>query len=445
MTIWSKMGKFIAGIANIYNDIDTVKAEDNIRKSIYFKGPNVWILAFAIFIASIGLNVNSTAVIIGAMLISPLMGPIFGMGMGMGINDTALIRTALKNLLVMIVISLLTSFLFFLISPLNLANPTELEARTHPTIYDVMIALFGGAAGIFEMSRKEKGTVISGVAIATALMPPICTAGYGLAHGSAHFFFGALYLFFINAIFITLATYLMVKYLKFKQAEYMDEARERKNRKIISAVVILVAIPSVWSAFTMIQSNNFEQRVSSFVSENKTWDRSYIYDYKISGGKAELFIGGEPLKSREKESLVTSAANHGLKESQIILREQNDAEESSSDSEKLMKGIYERTDLEINRREGQIRILEQELEELRGSEIPYTQITREIQSQYPVIKELALSRGASVSIDSTSHEKKCILVVASTEKPLDKAFVTKLEDWLKIRLNDSTVVVLNKY
>ena len=196
------ISSYLRDTANITEQVDVAAAASNIRSNIYFRGPNVWILAFSIIIASVGLNVNSTAVIIGAMLISPVMGPIMGMGLGLGVNDTRLLGDSFRNLLIMVIISLLASSLFFLLSPLNLANPTELAARTSPSIYDVLIALFGGFAGILEHARKEKGTVMSGVAIATALMPPLCTAGFGLAKANWHFFFGAMYLFTINAIFM---------------------------------------------------------------------------------------------------------------------------------------------------------------------------------------------------------------------------------------------------
>ena len=221
---------YLRDTANITEQVDVSAAAANIRNNIYFRGPNVWILAFSIVIASVGLNINSTAVIIGAMLISPVMGPIIGMGLGLGVNDTKLLGDSLRNLLIMVGVSLIASSLFFLISPLNLANPTELEARTSPSIYDVLIALFGGFAGILEHARKEKGTVMSGVAIATALMPPLCTAGFGLAKGNWHFFAGAMYLFTINAIFIMFATYLACKYLHFQQKSFADERSARRTR-----------------------------------------------------------------------------------------------------------------------------------------------------------------------------------------------------------------------
>lgn len=266
----SDFSSFIRGLTNIRKDIDKSAADASIRKNIYFRGPNVWILAFSIIVASVGLNVNSTAVIIGAMLISPLMGPIFGIGLGLGVNDTLLIKGGLKNLLVMVFISVLASCLYFLITPLKLANPTELLARTNPSIYDVIIALFGGAAGMLELCRKEKGTVLSGVAIATALMPPLCTAGYGIASGHLSYFLGAIYLFFINGIFIILATYIMVKYLEFDEIQFANETTGKRVKHFITLVVILVAVPSIWSATIMIRDNRFSQNVSSFIKENRT-------------------------------------------------------------------------------------------------------------------------------------------------------------------------------
>ena len=217
---------------NLTGYIDTEAAEKTIRGNIYFKGPNAWILAIATIIASIGLNVNSIPVVIGAMLISPLMGPIFGLGLGLGVNDMPLMKLSGKNLLIMVSISLAASFIYFLITPLSLSNPTELLARTNPTIYDVLIAVFGGFAGILEQCKKEKGTVFSGVAIATALMPPLCTAGFGLASGNITYFLGALYLFVINCLFIMLATYFSVKYFKFRQTEFEDQARQKYHLRL---------------------------------------------------------------------------------------------------------------------------------------------------------------------------------------------------------------------
>ena len=274
--IWNAIKSEIRVIANISDHIDTDAATRSIRSNVSFRGPNVWILAFSIIIASVGLNVNSTAVIIGAMLISPLMGPIIGIGLGLGVNDTKLIRVGLKNLIVMVGISLIASTLYFLLTPLKLANPTELLARTNPTIYDVIIALFGGAAGLLEISRKEKGTVLSGVAIATALMPPLCTAGYGLATGTFKYFFGALMLFIINGVFIIIATYVMSKILGFQEYEFQDQKTAKRTRTLVTLVVILVAVPSILSAVRMIKSNTFQQNASSFVADNRMLSSGYI-------------------------------------------------------------------------------------------------------------------------------------------------------------------------
>jgi len=223
-----------------------------IRESVNFRGVNSWVLIFAIFIASLGLNVNSTAVIIGAMLISPLMGPIIGLGLAIAINDLELLKQSFRNLAAATLISVLTATVYFYITPLDEAQ-SELLARTSPTIYDVLIALFGGAAGILALSMKGRGgNVLPGVAIATALMPPLCTAGYGLATGQPSFFFGAFYLFFINTVFIGLATFLGVRLMKFTPKAEMDKTRFAKVRKYIIAVVVLTMLPATYITFNII-------------------------------------------------------------------------------------------------------------------------------------------------------------------------------------------------
>lgn len=438
--------KTIHALADIQGDIDPISAEENIKSGIPYRGPNLWILAFAIVLASVGLNINSTAVIIGAMLVSPLMGPIFGLGLGLGTNDTQVLRDSGKNLLVMVAVSLLASFIYFLITPLKLDNPTELLSRTNPTIYDVVIAFFGGLAGIFEMSRKKKGTVLSGVAIATALMPPLCTAGYGLASLNMRYFAGALLLFSINTVFITLATLMMVKFLKYPERQFQNEKTARHVRNWITVAVVLVTVPSIWSAVVMIRKNSFEMKVESFIADNKNLDNGYISDYKTDyrkGGSLKVYITGGTLTASEKDALLSSAEDHGLSKSQIEFKEHVIGSGASDNSEKLVKGIYERTDSEISKREQEIARLEDEIAKLKKDEIPYSQITREAVTQYPEIKDLFISRGAEVSSDSLA-EKPCVLVVAKSEKQLGEAAREKLADWLKVRLNDTTVVVINK-
>ena len=216
---------------------------DSIRKGVEFKGANLWILIFAIFMASLGLNVNSTAVIIGAMLISPLMGPIMGVGLSVGLNDFELMKRSLKSFLITTAFSVTTATIFFSFLPPIAGSQSELLARTSPTIYDVFIALFGGLAGVVALSTKEKGNVIPGVAIATALMPPLCTAGYGLASGNLIYFLGAFYLYFINSVFISLATFLGVRVMHFQRKEFVDKTREKTVRKYIVLIVVTYHVP----------------------------------------------------------------------------------------------------------------------------------------------------------------------------------------------------------
>lgn len=440
---WGKIKTWIKDFINIENHIDTADAAEKIKNSIWFRGPNVWILAFSIVIASVGLNVNSTAVIIGAMLVSPLMGPIVGLGLALGINDTQLLKDATKNLLIMVAISLAASFLFFLISPLNLVNPTELEARTTPTIYDVMIALFGGLAGILESCRKEKGTVLSGVAIATALMPPLCTAGFGLANGSWHFFGGAMFLFLINTIFITLATYFMVRYLHFERVTDVDKKTANRKRNIITIVMLAVIAPSIWSAVTLIQDNNFNIKVRNFMENNKFIAGSYVYDYHIDnekGHKVEIMLAGDTLTTDQEKEIINIAESYGLKEDNIAITSREIGFQSNRETERIIKGIYQMTDNEMERRDKEIEDLKETIFQLKTSDIPYEQLSKELRYHHPEITSITIGKGAMVN-DSVTTDNQ-VLVMLKSKEHLDDGDLKRISEWFKIRLNNENVIVI---
>lgn len=429
---------------NLNGYIDTESAEKSIRSNIYFRGPNAWILAFATIIASVGLNVNSIPVVIGAMLISPLMGPIFGLGLGLGENDMELVKSSGKNLLIMVSISLAASFLYFLITPLSLSNPTELLARTNPTIYDVLIALFGGFAGILEQCRKEKGTVFSGVAIATALMPPLCTAGFGLASGHFNYFIGALYLFVINCLFIMLATYISVKYFRFRQVEYEDQTVGRRTKRISTILILLFIVPSIWSAIILIRQNNFEENAIAFIEHNKAYDKSIIYDYKIDhtdGSKVKLFFTGNELNSQTRESILKTAAEFDILPEQVIINDHTNADKGN-DLE-LVKGIYDKMDKETAWRDAEIKRLQEELKIAKGNNIPYIQLTREIKNSYPAVTEVHISQGASVTSDSLKVSP-CISVIVSCSDALSPEEANRLNEWLKIRMENDDIILVQK-
>lgn len=358
----------LRSLLNLRADLDTEAADLNIRNNIHFRGTNVLVLAFSIIIASVGLNVNSTAVVIGAMLISPLMGPIIGVGLAGSINDTSLLRDSLWNLLVMVAISLMASALYFLLSPLELANPTELEARTSPSIFDVLIALFGGAAGIVEQSRKEKGTVISGVAIATALMPPLCTAGYGIAHLNGHFFFGAMGLFGINAIFIALATYLGAKLLHFKEVQFMYDKTAKITRRWVSVFVVVVVLLSCWSAVRIVKRNNFESNAEVFVKENRSLEKAYIYDYSIDAAahKVEIRVTGRRMSPEMRETLYQSAASHGIPRNALTITENTLQETDDIIRSEQLASKVEQSEIEDARRDALILSLSEQLDSLRA-------------------------------------------------------------------------------
>jgi uncharacterized hydrophobic protein (TIGR00271 family) len=294
------------------------------------------------------------------------MGPILGLGFGLGTQDSTLVKDSLKNFAVMVTISILASTLFFLLSPLTLSNPSELLARTKPSIYDVLIALFGGLAGILENSRKERGTAIAGVAIATALMPPLCTAGYGLSCLNMHFFLGAMYLFIINAVFITLATYVMVKYLRFKTVTGIDPALATKRRHLMSTIIAIVVIPSIISAIGMVKDNNFQRNVEAFVRENRLVSRSYIYDWHIyndHGRKVEISLTGEPLSFEAQTAFYASARAHKIKDSQLVIKEHS-LGMTGEEMNAMIREIYDKTDRDMAEKEAQLDRIQARLDSL---------------------------------------------------------------------------------
>ncbi len=441
MGIWKNIKGWFRSTTDFSVELDREGAASRIRNNIWFRGANVWILAFSIVIASVGLNVNSTAVIIGAMLISPLMGPIIGMGFSMGTFDGQLMKDALRNLLIMFLVSLAASAAYFFISPLSLVDPTELEARTSPTIYDVLIALFGGLAGMLENSRSERGTVLSGVAIATALMPPLCTAGYGLAHANAHFFFGALFLFLINTVFIIMATYVMTKFLRFEPVAFIDVKARKRTRNIMTVVMLLILVPSTISAVQMVRVNQFEQKVQQFVKENRIYGGRYMYDYKVNSGwtpTADIYLTGDPLNENEKDILFRAAWACGVEKERLTLHEQNFGAGKAVDYEAVTRDFFQRYEQELAAKDARIESLEGELSQYERAEFDYLKIAREVQGQFPGVREFTLGRGARVIPSRDSLEKNVVVTAF-----VDAAFKDPqgFLQWLKIRLDAENVTL----
>ena len=298
----------------------------SVSKGVEFRGVNLWVLIFATMIASLGLNVNSAAVIIGAMLISPIMGPIMGVGLALGINDFELLKKSLRNLALMFIVAIITSTVYFFISPLS-SNSSELLARTVPTTYDVLIALFGGLAGIVAQTRQDRtSTVIPGVAIATALIPPLCTAGFGLATGQFRFFIGAFYLFFINSVFIALATYAMVRFLQYEKKVFIDKVRERTVKRLMMVITLVTFIPSVVIGFHMVRVSLFEAVADKYVSQVFNFPHTRViecnkhYAQGKNPSQIELLLVGEPLGEEVIENARTQMRNFGLEEAELVVR-----------------------------------------------------------------------------------------------------------------------------
>ena len=438
---------YLKSIIHISDEIDYENASASIRKNIAFRGTNVYILACAIIIASVGLNVNSIPVIIGAMLVSPVMGPILGFGLGLGTRDNLLVKNSMKNFGVMVVISIVASALFFLLSPLSLAHPSELLARTNPTIYDVLIALFGGLAGIIETSRKDKGTVISGVAIATALMPPLCTVGYGISIWKGQVIFGALYLFLINSIFIALATFAAVKYFGFPVVENTDESHRRLPKHGMAIILIIVIVPSIISAISVIKENNFTIHAERLVAENKNLGKCFIYDHKATYSrkdpKLELFLAGESLTDEAKKQFYKSAEEYGITRSQIVFHEDATIMKQDLSETEIMKGFFEHSDQQIKVLNDSIMKLDKQLSDFKGKELPVEAVSKELFAQYLDIQSLSLSRGAIMNAGNPAETEQVVAIV-TIDKPMDAELHARIERWLKARLNNENVVVVEQ-
>ena len=436
---------YLRSIIHLSDEIDYENASISIRKNIAFRGTNVFILACAIIIASVGLNVNSIPVIIGAMLISPVMGPIMGFGLGLGTQDNELVKNAMKNFAVMVAISILASSLFFVLSPLSLANPSELLARTRPTIYDVFIALFGGFAGIIETSRKDKGSVITGVAIATALMPPLCTVGYGISIWKGSVIFGALYLFLINSIFIALATFAAVKYFRFPLVETSGE-KKRLSKSVMYLLLVVVIVPSVITAISVVKENNFMSHADRVVAENKNLGKCFIYDYKATytrkSATLELFLAGEPPTDDAKKKFYNCAETYGITRSQIVFHEDATSMREDLSEAEIVKGIYEHNEKQINRLNDSIAKLETVIADFKSKEIPTAAISKELFAQYPDITELSLTRGSSV--DAEGIETEQIVAFITANNPMDEELHDRIERWLKVRLDNENVLVIGR-
>lgn len=427
--------EFLKITLNLTNDVDIPAASENIRKNIPFRGPNVYILFVAIIIASVGLNVNSIPVIIGAMLISPLMGPITGLGLGLGTNDRELVLFSIKNLLVMVGISLLAATLYFILTPLEIDNPTELLARTRPTIYDVFIALFGGLAGVLETARKEKGTVLSGVAIATALMPPLCTVGYGIANLSWQYTIGALFLFSINCIFIAMAAYLMAKFLKFP----VKTVEQHRTRYFILsyALVILLAATSIFTGYHVIRENDFTKMVNRFVKKNQNIGKTYIYDSQVNIDTKpymlELRLAGETLNEDTKEMLLRDAENYGIMRSQIVIHEDATVQVDRFNETEIVKNLMATNASNVQVRDDSIKVLNAQIAHYKQQELPAKQLAEELQVQLPSITRLTLARGTALEQNVVMSEEQVVVVAHCSEMPSEEEKV-RVYEWLKIRL-----------
>ena len=430
--VWRIAKRFFNALPDKTDETATV---EQISDGVTFRGANLWVLIFAIFIACLGLNLNSTAVIIGAMLISPLMGPIIGMGLAVGRADLELLKRSLTNYGVSTVISVLTAALYFQLTPLTEAQ-SELLARTSPTLYDVLIALFGGAAGILAPSTGGKGNVIPGVAIATALMPPLCTAGYGLAMGEWSFFFGACYLFFINTVFIALATYLGVRLLQFQPKQFVDKARLAVVNRYIAVIVVVTMLPAVYMTTQIIRQSVFENHVKQFVKQELHQPGTRILSEQADRETKTLDVValGAALPNEMIEAARQRLADYQLADYQlnVIQGAQSDSlllARNNAGTQQSLSGLdQQHLALQAER----VAQLERETADYRRLDALAREIGGEVKAVCPKVESIGLSKITETPVDSGAV-RSYVLAVANSRTPLPTADRDRLAQWLKVR------------
>lgn len=420
----------------------------SIVSGVDFSGAKLWILVLAIFVASLGLNTNSTAVIIGAMLISPLMGPIIGMGLGVGINDFMLLKRAFKNYLVATLFSVATATLYFLITPFNEAQ-SELLARTSPTIYDVLIALCGGLAGIIALGSlsQRSGNVIPGVAIATALMPPLCTVGFCLATANWLYALGALYLYLINTIFISVATFIGVTLImRFHKKEFVDKQREKRVKRTIMGIAIITIIPSVFITLGMVKEAMFNNRCKRFCTNVVKVEGAHIishtFDYKNRSMRVVLL--GEEADSAAINMMKERMADYGLEETtlEIVQGTSNMKAEDLSGRLHLEEKQTLALQNQVVEYEKTIRQQRAELDAYAGAESHAKVLLPELRTLYPTIESVSTGRGmVCFKTDSVLADSTALIVSIRSKKRLPAAEQSKVEAWLIKRLSGSHVYI----
>ena len=448
--LWMNIKVFMSELLDIRADTDRESTVEAIKKDISFKGHNAWILIFSIFVASIGLNVSSAAVVIGAMLISPLMGPIVGVGLSVAINDVDMLKRSLVNLGVMVFLSVLTATVYFFISPIKTPTP-ELLARTYPTILDVLVAIFGGLALI--VAKTKKGTIASvifGVAIATALMPPLCTVGYGLATGSLKYASGALYLFSINAVFIALSTFLVSKLLGFPLVKYANHQRRKRIAQIASTIAIVVMIPSVILFVNLLRKQVFEASVDMFLNKVVRFEgtEKIKYDKDFNRRRVDVYLIGAIVPETVINSWVNELEEYdALKKAKLVIHQgTNDSGDLKLLSSQVRSGILEDLYLKnqeaIESKESQISFLESELLKYKQRNFSFDEISKEIKINYQEVENLSYANMITTNfqkIDTIPTFNVTWNDKVKKEAKVEKA--KKIQKWLSLRLKLDTLAV----
>ena len=437
---------FLKSILSFYEDVDKNATVNSIKADISMKGTTAWILICSILIASVGLNANSTPVVIGAMLISPLLGPILGLGFSIATNDVETLKNSFINFLVMVFLSVITAYIFFAIIPIN-DESSELLSRSSFDIRDVLIAFFGGLALIIAKTKKENiSSAIFGVAIATALMPPLCTIGFYLAQENFTKALNAMYLFTINSMYIIVATYFVLKILRFPLINYANSTRRSFINKTVSFASLLILIYPIFTFTKVVNKSRFDSQSDNFLKNELVGLPNYdlllersSFNYNDGDSKITINTYGQKPLSDETISFLNKKKDTYSKLINATLEFVQD-NNNLINSNEFVKELRYRDSIELILKTNEINKLNKrlsELEKLSREKLIFNSLSKEVKIIYPSLKQFEVFE--TIKTDFNSVDTILVFSLKWDEKLNidEKIKLNKnIQGWLEFQLDD---------
>lgn len=434
--------EYFQSIIDVRHGVNKVEVIEEINAKKSMAGANAWMLICSIIIASIGLDQNSDAVIIGAMLISPLMSPILGIGLGIGVNDKEILKKSFLSFAISILIAIVASTLYFYLTPFGKMTPA-IAARTEPNTLDVLVAIFGGLAGIISIVRKDLSTTLPGVAIATALMPPLCVTGYGLSCGHWNIALNSFYLFFLNTCFISLSTYVIIRFLRFPYRKYIRKKDRLRNKLIIVFFAILAIFPSMFILNKVLHKNRIQMLAKQYFEQDLGDRAIFVDEYVIAEGDTSnvIFIKvyGQNIKPEESKQMEEDLRKKGIEDYSVQIINSSDVDLTKiTNLQNQISSVQLEAQQQLEERNQQITML---INKMQLDSLYQSQTLAETAILFPEIEIKSFGRVQSYILDE--HSKIPILVI-ETKKSTKQETIDKMVSFLKIKVNADSIAVFRK-